>query len=78
MSLQLKRPVVDKTGLTGLYNYNLDFMPFLPGTGDDVSSASAPDFITAVRVQLGMKLTAKKDPLEIIVIDHAEKNPIDN
>ena len=78
LSFQLKRPVVDKTGLTGLYNYNLDFMPVLPGTGEDVSTASAPDLITAVQVQLGMKLTAKKGPLEIIVIDHAEKTPVEN
>ena len=78
LSLQLKRPVVDKTGLTGLYSYNLDFMPFLPGAGEDLSSAAAPDFVTAVRVQLGMKLTAKKGPIEIIVIDHAEKTPIEN
>jgi len=78
LSFQLKRPVVDKTGLTGLYNYNLDFMPVLPGTGEDLSTSSAPDFITAVREQLGMKLTAKKGPVEIIVIDRAEKTPIEN
>lgn len=81
LSAQLKRPVVDKTGLTGLYNYNLDFMPVLPGasgTGEDLSTASAPDLIMAVRVQLGMKLTARKDSLEIIVIDHAEKTPTEN
>jgi uncharacterized protein (TIGR03435 family) len=74
LSFQLKRPVVDKTGLTGLYNYKLDFAPS-PGPDDEASMASAPDFITAVREQLGMKLTAKKGPLEIIVVDHAEKLP---
>lgn len=78
LSAQFKRPVIDKTGLAGLYNYNLDFMPFLPGTGEDLSTASAPDLITAIRVQLGMKLTAKKGPLEVIIIDHAEKTPIEN
>src|SRR6185437_16624744 len=78
LSLGLKRPVVDNTGLSGLYNYNLDYALDLSANADDVSTASAPDLITAVRQQLGMKLTAKKGPLEIIVIDGAEKTPIEN
>ena len=78
LSFELKRPVVDKTGLTGLYNYSLDFVPALAATDENGSPAPAPDFITAVRVQLGMKLTAKKGPLEIIVIDHVEKTPIED
>jgi uncharacterized protein (TIGR03435 family) len=65
LSFELKRPVVEKTGLTGLYNYNLD--------------VDSPDnLISALRDQLGLKLTAKKGPVEIVVIDHAEKTPTEN
>ncbi len=70
--------MVDKIGLTGLYNYTLDFVPALAGTDENGSIAPGPDFITAVRVQLGMKLTAKKGPIEVIVIDRADKTPIEN
>jgi len=37
-----------------------------------------PDLFAAVQAQLGLKLDAKKGPVEMIVIDHIEKTPIEN
>jgi uncharacterized protein (TIGR03435 family) len=37
-----------------------------------------PDLFTALQAQLGLKLEAKKGPVEIIVVDHIEKTPIEN
>ncbi len=58
-------PIVDKTGLTGKYRFVIDMEP-------------DQDIVAAVREQLGLKLTARKAPVEILVIDHAEKIPVEN
>jgi uncharacterized protein (TIGR03435 family) len=60
-------PVLDETGLTGLYDLNLDF------TIDESLSAEGPRIFEAVQDQLGLKLEARKGPVEVVVIDHAEK-----
>ncbi|HVW10083.1 MAG TPA: TIGR03435 family protein [Bryobacteraceae bacterium] len=67
----LDRPVVDQTGLTGLYDVTFDWKP------GDPDSPSASLF-TAIQEQLGLKLEARKVPLEVLVVDHAEKTPQQN
>ncbi|HVV45653.1 MAG TPA: TIGR03435 family protein, partial [Bryobacteraceae bacterium] len=67
----LDRPVVDQTGLTGAYDITLDWKPGEPGT----PSAS---LFTAIQQQLGLRLEARKIPLEVLVVDHAEKIPKGN
>jgi uncharacterized protein (TIGR03435 family) len=64
------RPVLDKTGLTGKYDYKLEYAP-----EDSQSDAdpAGPSIFTAVQEQLGLKLEAAKGPVEIVVIDHIEK-----
>jgi uncharacterized protein (TIGR03435 family) len=64
------RPVLDKTGLTGKYDYKLEYAP-----DDSQSDAdpAGPSIFTAVQEQLGLKLDAAKGPVEIVVIDHIEK-----
>ncbi len=71
LSFVVKRPVVNKTGLTGNWDYNLDFDP-------DGASDTAPDLIGAVRDQLGLKVESKKGPIEVLVVDHIEKTPAEN
>jgi uncharacterized protein (TIGR03435 family) len=71
---QTDRPVLDRTGLKGIFNFTLDFAT------DDAASAdgtAAPSIFTAVQEQLGLKLEATKGPVEIVVIDRVEK-PSDN
>ncbi len=65
----LMRPVLDRTGLEGIYDIKLDFAP-LEGNSDD---APAPALVTAIQEQLGLKLEATKGPVEVLVIDSAEK-----
>jgi len=70
LSFTVGSPVLDKTGLTGLYSFKLEYSdPRFPSQGND----SAPDIFTAVQEQLGLKLEAKKGPAEILVIDHIER-----
>ncbi len=76
LSSVLKTPVVDATRLTGRYDYNLEFSESPNAAPDNLDSA--PDFITAVRDQLGLKLASMKGPVDLLVIDHIEKTPIEN
>ncbi len=67
------RPVVDRTGLTGTYDYKLEW-------GDDAAVAANSDVVsifTAMQEQLGLKLEPAKAPIPVVVVDHAEK-PSDN
>jgi uncharacterized protein (TIGR03435 family) len=72
----LDRPVVDKTGLTGKYDFDLEWAPDNSQFGGDVGSASAdapsPPFFTAVQQQLGLRLVATRGPVDALVVDKAE------
>jgi uncharacterized protein (TIGR03435 family) len=75
--LALDRPVVDRTGITGIYNLQIKF------TRDDPQGLAAaaappaddapPTVFTAIQEQLGLKLEPAKAPVDVLVIDHAEK-----
>ena len=74
----LGRPVVDKTGLTGSYNFTLGWSPqmksVLPGAVATVSAPSedAPSIFTALQ-DLGLKLQPATGPEKYVVIDHVER-----
>jgi uncharacterized protein (TIGR03435 family) len=80
----LNRPVLDKTGLTGQYDYSIDYtvdqagLPPLPGAAPANVGEPGPDIATAVQQQLGLRLVAGKAKLDLIVIDKANKVPTDN
>ncbi len=90
LSNMLASPVVDRTDLTGKYDFHLEFVrPFNVGggrggamphaaTADPAVDRGAPGLIEAVQSQLGLKLEARKVPWDTLVIDHAEKVPTDN
>jgi bla regulator protein blaR1 len=65
----LSHAVVDKTGLTDLYDITLRWSPADVGSSD----ASLPSLFTALQEQLGLKLEYNKNPIDVIVIDHIEK-----
>ena len=73
----LERPVVNQTGLTGRYDFDLVFavdetmFGGMLGKGSD--DASMPGFFAALQQQLGLKLEAKRGPVSTLVIDHAER-----
>jgi uncharacterized protein (TIGR03435 family) len=76
LSGMLASPVLDKTGLEGLYNFKLEFTdPRFPPPkgGSQLSLESRPDIFTAVQEQLGLRLESTKGPVEFLVIDHVER-----
>jgi bla regulator protein blaR1 len=83
LSPQVGRTILDKTGLTGSYDYTLNWTPdFLPPpggaeggppSGDPVPDSNGPSLFTALQEQLGLKLESQKGPVDVIVIDHIEQ-----
>jgi len=63
------RTVVDKTGLTGKYDFKIEWTP--DWVKDD--SGTAPRLFTALQEQLGLKLEPDKGPVDSVVVDHVEK-----
>jgi uncharacterized protein (TIGR03435 family) len=82
LSQQLGRTVLDKTGLTGNYDFTLKWTPddSQPPMGDQQGTeneprtdSSGPSIFTAIQEQLGLKLESEKGSAEVLVIDHVEK-----
>ena len=69
---ELNLPVVDKTGITGIYDITLSYTPQRLLDAPDYAGNGNSVF-TAIQQQLGLKLEAAKGPVEVLVIDHAEK-----
>ena len=73
--------VLDKTGLTGEYNFKIQYVddsPPKPGADPtaerfDTNDPSGPTLAVALQEQLGLKLETQKGPVQVIVVDSAEK-----
>jgi uncharacterized protein (TIGR03435 family) len=75
------RPVLDQTGLTGRFDFDLEWTPDEFQFGGAVPRESAesthPDLFTAIQQQLGLRLEATRGPVQTLVIDQVER-PTDN
>jgi uncharacterized protein (TIGR03435 family) len=81
----LHRPVLDKTGLAGEYDYSIDFLldqaalpPLPPGAIPQDAGEPRPDIAAAVRDQLGLRLISSKAMMDVLIVDKAEKVPTAN
>ena len=74
LSQQSERPVVDQTAVRGSYEFTLDWTP------DELQSdgQAGPSLFTAIEEQLGLRLEARKEPMEVVVVDYVEKIPSGN
>jgi len=75
--------IVDKTGLTGFYDFKLYYgrPNVAPAAGAATSldvDDPAPDITSAMQSQLGLRLEKSTMPLDVLIIDRIEKTPIDN
>lgn len=78
LNLGLDRLVFDKTGVTGKFDFQLEFAsddstPGMPVAGADAGDAAAPSIFSALQQQLGLKLEPAKGPGEFFIIDHVER-----
>lgn len=72
----LDRPVVDRTGLTGRYDFDLEWRPDeseFGGTLPPAVDSDKPDFFAAVQQQLGLKIEAKRGLVAGLIIDRIER-----
>jgi uncharacterized protein (TIGR03435 family) len=68
------RMVVDRTGLTGSWDFELTYAVEARGGADaPPGDPNAPSFFTAIQEQLGLKLEPTKGPVDVVVIDSIEK-----
>ena len=70
-----ERPVIDGSGLTGTFDFSLEWTPDQPVTppgSDFVPDPNGPTLEAAMREQLGLKLESRRGALEVIVLDHLE------
>lgn len=67
---RLGRPVVNQTGLTGKFDFKLEWTP-------ETSESEGPTFFEALREQLGLKLESTRGPIQTLIIDHIER-PTEN
>jgi uncharacterized protein (TIGR03435 family) len=70
---ELGRPVIDQTGLSGNFDFTLEWTPNIPASPDFVPDQAGPTYIEALKQQLGLKLESTRGPLQVPVIDHVER-----
>jgi uncharacterized protein (TIGR03435 family) len=85
LSTEVGQPVLDMTGLKGAYELKFDWVreaKTAPETPAEVPMAAdgppGTNIPTALQDQLGLKLEARKAPIEILVVDHVERVPTEN
>ena len=75
------RPILDKTGLSGAFDFTLEFTPQingpLPPGVNFQPDPTGPTFLEALKEQLGLKLDSKTGSVEVIVVDHVD-HPSEN
>src|SRR5580658_4582696 len=78
---QLERPVIDTTGLSGNFDFALEWTPerlaAQPAVTDSQTDTTGPTFLEAIKDQLGLKLESQKGPAQVIILDHVE-HPSEN
>jgi uncharacterized protein (TIGR03435 family) len=75
LSTMVDRTVVERTGLSGAFDFELNWTPNRAPLRPDAPPANQddPSIFTALREQLGLKLEPAKAPTDVLVIDHVER-----
>jgi uncharacterized protein (TIGR03435 family) len=74
LASRMSRYVIDNTGLTGEFDFHMEFQPDEVAAKDgSPSTPSGPSFLMALEEQLGLKLVAAKGPVPFLIVDHVEK-----
>ena len=72
------RPVLDRTGLQGAFDFSLKFGESNDEMKRALIQGDGPSLFTLIQEQLGLKLEARKGPIDMLIIDHVERVPVEN
>ncbi len=75
---QVDRPVLDRTGIPGVFDFNLKFGESNDELKRALVAGDGPSIFTLIQEQLGLKLEARKGPVEMLVIVHVVRAPEEN
>jgi uncharacterized protein (TIGR03435 family) len=80
---EIEAPVIDQTGLSGSYDFQLSYTPARRLTDVDSGDRRSPmgsgiSLFNALQAQLGLKLESRKLPVPVVVVDHVERTPTEN
>jgi len=77
---ELRMPVIDKTSLQGIFDIDFEYqqMETAAPSGGGAPVLPGPTIFDALEKTLGLKLVQKKDPVEVLVVDHLDTNPTEN
>ncbi len=75
---RVDRPVLNRTGISGNFDFNLTFGDSREEMKRVLNEGDGASIFTLIQEQLGLKLEAKKGRVEMLVVDHAEKIPVEN
>jgi uncharacterized protein (TIGR03435 family) len=76
LGFKFDRPIVNRTGITGRFNFHMEFA-IDDGLTDTSSVAAGPSIFTAFQQQLGLRLEPGRGPGQFLVVDHVE-HPSEN
>jgi uncharacterized protein (TIGR03435 family) len=83
LSRMTGQPVVNETGLTGVFTFTLEWTPDETQRSEgsreaETHNVGGPSLFSALQEQLGLKLEGKKAPAEVLIVDRVERTPTEN
>ena len=78
LARHLNVPVEDRTGVAGMFDFKLRFVPDDAPADAPVDKLAASSIFAALQEQAGLKLESRKLPVQILVVDHIERQPVGN
>jgi uncharacterized protein (TIGR03435 family) len=73
LAIFFRRPVVDRTGLTGFYDIRLELPPVQPATIDGGAVDPGASVFTVLQEQLGLRVEEGRGPVDVLVVDRLER-----
>jgi len=78
LTARMDRPVIDMTGIEGVYDYTIETGGLGFNGQPPADPTAGPSIFTAVQDNLGLRLESQKAPIEVLVIDAADRIPVGN
>ena len=80
LQVQLGCPIIDETHVDGVFDYDLRFTPdtLTSTSGASPASTPSPSITQALQEHLGLTLEKRKVSVDVLVVDHADRNPTEN